>query len=75
MDYIFDHYGIKNVAQIVTFGCMTIKSVIRDVGRILGYSYGFVDRVIKTLSSKFGVSLRSELIYNKLLQVHSFRLP
>lgn len=68
MDYIFDHYGIKNVAQIVTFGCMTIKSVIRDVGRILGYSYGFVDRVIKTLSSKFGVSLRSELIYNKLLQ-------
>jgi len=68
MDYIFNHYGVKNVAQIVTFGCMTIKSVIRDVGRILGYSYGFVDRVIKTFSSKFGVSLKSELINNKLLQ-------
>ncbi len=64
MDYIFKLYGVKNVAQIVTFGCMTIKSVIRDVGRILGYSYSFVDKLIKALSNSFKVSLKNELIYN-----------
>ncbi|CAB3976468.1 DNA polymerase III subunit alpha [Candidatus Azoamicus ciliaticola] len=68
MDYIFEFYGIKNVAQIVTFGCMTVKSVIRDVGRILGYSYSFIDKVIKTLSSGFGVSLKHELIHNPFLK-------
>lgn len=68
MDYIFELYGVKNVAQIVTFGCMTIKSVIRDVGRILGYSYNFVDKIIKALSNSFKISLKQELVSNLYLK-------
>lgn len=68
IDYIFDFYGIKNVSQIVTFGCMTVKSVIRDVGKILGYSYVFIDKVIKLLSGNFGLSLKSELVNNFILR-------
>lgn len=64
MDYIFDFYGIKKVAQIVTFGCMTLKSVIRDVGRVLGYSYFFLDKIIKALSNDVKISLASELVNN-----------
>jgi len=64
IDYVFEEYGIKNVAQIITFGCMTIKAVIRDIGRVLGYSYLFVDRFVKLISNDFGVSLKSELISN-----------
>lgn len=75
IDYIFDEYGIKNVAQIVTFGCMTVKAVIRDIGRVLGYSYGFVDRIVKLVSSDFGLSLKSELINNlKLKDEYDFSL-
>lgn len=68
MDYIFDFYGINNVSQIITFGCMTAKSVIRDVGRILGYSYSFIDKIIKSLDIGFGFSLKTELAYNYKLR-------
>jgi len=68
IDYIFDEYGFNNVAQIITFGCMTIKAVIRDVGRVLGYSYGFVNKVIKLVSGDFGLSLKSELLNNPELK-------
>ncbi len=68
IDYIFNFYGVKNVAQIVTFGCMTIKSVVRDIGRVLGYSYNFIDKIIKLISSNSGVSLKSELVNNSRLR-------
>jgi len=64
IDYIFSEYGINNVAQIITFSCMTVKAVIRDIGRVLGYSYGFVDRIIRLISNDLGLSLKSELINN-----------
>jgi DNA polymerase III subunit alpha len=68
IDYIFEFYGKNKVAQIITFGCMTVKSAIRDVGRAFGYSYGFVDRIIKLISNDFGISLKSELINNNDLR-------
>lgn len=67
-DYIFKEYGINNVAQIAVFACMTIKSVIRDVGRILGYSYGFVDKIVKLVSNNHGGSLKFEIMNNLKLK-------
>ena len=43
VDYVSKHYGSGNVAQIITFGRMKAKAVIRDVGRVLGMPYGDVD--------------------------------
>lgn len=68
IDYIFDTYGSKHVAQIITFGIMAVKASIRDVGRVLGYPYSFVDKIIKLISNNFGISLKSELIENKKIQ-------
>ncbi|MFC1810835.1 DNA polymerase III subunit alpha, partial [Patescibacteria group bacterium] len=47
LDYVVEKYGRENVAQIITFGTMTAKAVVRDVGRGLGYPYAEVDRLAK----------------------------
>jgi len=47
MDYVVERYGRLNVAQIITFGTMSAKAVVRDVGRALGYPYADVDRIAK----------------------------
>ncbi|MEX2220637.1 MAG: DNA polymerase III subunit alpha [Candidatus Rokuibacteriota bacterium] len=45
--YVVDRYGADRVAHIITFGTMGAKAVIRDVGRVLGFSYGEADRLAK----------------------------
>ncbi len=57
IDYVREKYGQENVAQIITFGTMAAKSVVRDVGRVLGLPYGFVDKVAKTIPNGPDVSL------------------
>jgi DNA polymerase-3 subunit alpha len=57
IDYVRDKYGKENVAQIITFGTMAAKSVVRDVGRVLGQPYGFVDRISKAIPGGPGVKL------------------
>lgn len=47
--YVKGKYGEERVAQIITFGTMAAKAAIRDVGRALGYPYGFVDKIAKLL--------------------------
>ncbi|MGZ5474811.1 MAG: DNA polymerase III subunit alpha, partial [Thermoanaerobaculia bacterium] len=47
IDYVRAKYGQENVAQIITFGTMAARSVVRDVGRVLGLPFGFVDKVAK----------------------------
>ncbi|MBU1992405.1 MAG: DNA polymerase III subunit alpha [Patescibacteria group bacterium] len=47
LNYVIEKYGRENVAQIITFGTMAAKAVVRDVGRALGHSYGDVDRIAK----------------------------
>ncbi|HFL8819509.1 MAG TPA: DNA polymerase III subunit alpha [Candidatus Azoamicus sp. OHIO2] len=69
IDYIFDTYGSKYVAQIITFGVMAVKAAIRDIGRTLGYPYFFVDKIVHFISNNFGISLKSELIDNKTLKL------
>ena len=49
MKYVVEKYGRENVAQIITFGKMTAKAVVRDVGRALGYPYAEVDSIAKLI--------------------------
>ncbi len=49
IEYVRQKYGKENVAQIITFGTMAAKSVVRDVGRVLGMPYSLVDKVAKTI--------------------------
>ncbi|HVG22934.1 MAG TPA: DNA polymerase III subunit alpha, partial [Thermoanaerobaculia bacterium] len=57
IDYVRNQYGHENVAQIITFGTMAAKSVVRDVGRVLGHQYGFVDKISKMIPGGPGVTL------------------
>jgi DNA polymerase-3 subunit alpha len=57
IDYVREKYGKENVAQIITFGTMAARSVVRDVGRVLGLPFGFVDKVAKTIPTGPDVTL------------------
>ncbi len=59
IEYVRDKYGRDKVAQIITFGTMAARGVIRDVGRALGYSYNYCDKVAKMIP--FGLSLEEAL--------------
>ena len=60
-DEVIDHvaklYGRDAVSQIITFGTMAAKAVIRDVGRVLGHAYGFVDGISKLVPPTPGMTL------------------
>lgn len=57
IDYVRQKYGERSVAQIITFGTLGAKSVVRDVGRVLGWSYGDADRVAKMIPNELGITL------------------
>ncbi len=57
IDHVADMYGRDAVSQIITFGTMAAKAVIRDVGRVLGHPYGFVDRIAKLIPPDPGMTL------------------
>ncbi|MFZ2493813.1 MAG: DNA polymerase III subunit alpha [Thermoanaerobaculia bacterium] len=59
IDYVRGKYGQENVAQIITFGTMAAKSVVRDVGRVMGHQYGFVDKISKMIPGGPGVTLKA----------------
>jgi DNA polymerase-3 subunit alpha len=61
IDYVARHYGREHVAQIITYGSMAAKAVIRDVGRVLGFAYGFVDRLAKLIPFEIGMTLNKAL--------------
>lgn len=61
IDYVAQAYGRNQVSQIVTFGSMAAKAVVRDVGRVLGHPYGFVDRVAKLIPFVLGITLEDAL--------------
>ncbi|MFN9027223.1 MAG: DNA polymerase III subunit alpha, partial [Akkermansiaceae bacterium] len=60
IDYVRKKYGEKSVSHIITYGTMGAKSVIRDVARVMGISYGEADRIAKIIETKPGVKLQSE---------------
>lgn len=61
IDYVAQRYGRGRVAQIATHGSMAAKAVVRDVGRVLGHSYGFVDRIAKLIPFELGMTLEKAL--------------
>ncbi len=66
IDYVAQKYGRDKVAQIITFGTMAARAVVRDVGRAMSYSYGFCDQLAKMIP--FGSTLDQTLA-----QVSEFR--
>src|SRR5580658_5547912 len=61
IDYVADKYGHERVSQIITYGTMAAKAVVRDVGRVLGHPYGFVDRIAKLIPFELGITLDDAL--------------
>jgi len=61
IDYVAHRYGRERVSQIITYGTMAAKAVIRDVGRVLGHPYGFVDRIAKQVPFEVGMTLDKAL--------------
>lgn len=57
IDHVSEIYGRDAVSQIITFGTMAAKAVVRDVGRVLGHPYGFSDRIAKLIPSDPGMTL------------------
>jgi DNA polymerase-3 subunit alpha len=61
IDYVARTYGRDRVSQIITYGSMAAKAVVRDVGRVLGHPYGFVDRIAKLIPFELGITLDKAL--------------
>lgn len=59
--YVAQRYGKEKVSQIITYGTMAAKAVVRDVGRVLGYPYGFVDQIAKLVPMEIGITLEKAL--------------
>ncbi len=68
IDYVAQRYGRDSVSQIITFGTMAAKAAIRDVGRVLGYPYGFIDGIAKLIPFELGITLDKSLAQEELLQ-------
>ncbi|MFT7108863.1 MAG: DNA polymerase-3 subunit alpha [Psychrobacter glaciei] len=58
INYVADHYGRDAVSQIVTYGTMAAKAVVRDVARVQGKSYGLADKLSKLIPSDPGMKLK-----------------
>lgn len=61
IDYVAAKYGRDRVSQIITYGTMAAKAVVRDTGRVLGYPYGLVDGVAKLIPNILGVTLKDAM--------------
>jgi len=68
IDYVAQKYGRASVAQIITYGTMAARAVIRDVGRVLAYPYGFVDKIAKLIPFELGMTLKKALTDEPLLR-------
>ncbi len=68
IDYVAQRYGREKVSQIITYGSMAAKAVVRDVGRVLGHPYGFVDRIAKLIPFEIGITLDKALAQEEALQ-------
>ena len=61
IDYVKHKYGVESVSQIATFGTMAAKAVIRDVGRVLGMGYNYVDSIAKLIPNQLGITLAAAM--------------
>ena len=68
IDYVSERYGRDRVSQIITYGTMAAKAVVRDVGRVLGHPYGYVDRIAKLIPFEVGMTLDKALAEDEELK-------
>ncbi|VAW81210.1 DNA polymerase III alpha subunit [hydrothermal vent metagenome] len=68
INYVAERYGRDRVSQIITYGTMAAKAVVRDVGRVLAHPYGFVDRIAKLVPFEIGITLSKALDQQPELQ-------
>ena len=61
IDYVADKYGRRRVSQIITYGTMAAKAVVRDTGRVLGHPFPWVDRIAKLVPFELDITLDSAL--------------
>lgn len=61
IDYVTKKYGRENVAQIITFGTMQARAVVRDVGRVMGMPYADVDRIAKLIPQDPNITLKEAI--------------
>ena len=75
IDYVTRKYGRENVAQIITFGTMKAKAVVRDVGRALDMPYADVDRIAKQIPAALDMTLDKALAENPALKTMASQDP
>lgn len=75
IDYVAQKYGTDHVSQIITFGTLAAKAVVRDVGRVLGHPYGFMDAIAKLIPMDLGMTLAKALADEPQLQERCLREP
>ncbi len=68
IDYVVEKYGKDRVVQIVTFGTMAAKAVVRDVGRVLDYPYSFCDTIAKMIPQELNITIDRALKVNPELR-------
>ncbi|HFC53435.1 MAG TPA: DNA polymerase III subunit alpha, partial [Gammaproteobacteria bacterium] len=68
IEYVAQTYGRDKVSQIITYGTMAAKAVVRDVGRVFGHPYGFVDRIAKLIPFEIGMTLDKALEQEEALR-------
>jgi DNA polymerase-3 subunit alpha len=68
IDYVADKYGRNAVSQIITFGSMAAKAVVRDVARVQGKSYGLADRLSKMIPFEVGMTLEKAFEQEEMLR-------
>jgi DNA polymerase-3 subunit alpha len=68
IEYVMDKHGHESVSQIITYGTMAAKAVVRDVGRVLALGYGFVDKIAKLIPFELGITLEKAMEQEPLLR-------
>ena len=69
IQYVIKKYGIDHVTQIITFGTLAARAVIRDVGRALDISYAKTDIIAKSIPNELGITIKKALEMNKELSI------
>ena len=71
IDYVGKKYGRDKVSQMITYGTMAAKAVVRDVGRVLQYPYLFVDQIAKLIPFEIGITLSQALEDQELKKLYN----
>ena len=68
IDYVIEKYGRDCVTQIITFGTLAARGVIRDVGRVMDLPYAFVDTIAKSIPNELGITIERAITMNPELR-------